>query len=102
MANTAGPATIMKPPSVAITGIGVVSPYGVGRERFWQHVRNGCSATRTVTDFDGSLYGCTVAAPVPPVSMDDALAVDARAPGAPANGTAGRIRGDIRARRSSA
>jgi 3-oxoacyl-[acyl-carrier-protein] synthase II len=84
LANTAGPATIMKPPSVAITGIGVVSPYGVGRERFWQHVRNGCSATRTITDFDGSLYGCTVAAPVPLVSMDDALAVltvDARVPG---------------------
>jgi 3-oxoacyl-[acyl-carrier-protein] synthase II len=72
----------MKTPSVAITGIGVVSPYGVGRERFWQHVRNGCSATRTITDFDGSLYGCTVAAPVPPVSIDDALAVDERFPGA--------------------
>ena len=82
MANTAGPATIMKPPSVAITGIGVVSPYGVGRERFWQHVRNGCSATRTIADFDGSLYGCTVAAPVPPVTIDDALTVDERVAGA--------------------
>ena len=105
MANTAGPATIMKPPSVAITGIGVVSPYGVGRERFWQHVRNGCSATRTITDFDGSLYGCTVAAPVPQVSMDDALAVrrsTSAFQGLAPNGTAGRIRGDIRARRSSA
>ena len=59
----------MKLPAVAITGIGVVSPYGVGRERFWQHVRSGCSATRTVTEFDAGPYGATVAAPVPPLSI---------------------------------
>jgi 3-oxoacyl-[acyl-carrier-protein] synthase II len=72
----------MKAPAVAITGIGVVSPYGVGRERFWQHVRSGCSATRTITDFDASPFGCTVAAPVPHVSIDDAVTIDERAPGA--------------------
>ena len=66
---------------VAITGIGVVSPYGVGRERFWQHVRKGCSATRAITDFDASPYPCTVAAPVPRVTMDDAVAIDGRAAG---------------------
>jgi 3-oxoacyl-[acyl-carrier-protein] synthase II len=69
--------------SVAITGIGVVSPYGVGRDRFWQHVRSGCSATRAITDFDASPYGCTVAAPVPPVSIDEAASIE-RAPEAPA------------------
>ncbi|HXW05713.1 MAG TPA: beta-ketoacyl-[acyl-carrier-protein] synthase family protein [Vicinamibacterales bacterium] len=58
---------------VAITGIGVVSPFGVGRDRFWHHVSRGCSATRTITDFDASSFACTVAAPVPPVSMDDAV-----------------------------
>ncbi|MDQ3213881.1 MAG: beta-ketoacyl-[acyl-carrier-protein] synthase family protein [Acidobacteriota bacterium] len=68
-------------PRVAITGIGVVSPYGVGRERFWQHVREGCSATRAITDFDASPYPCTVAAPVPRVTMDDAVAIDGRAAG---------------------
>jgi 3-oxoacyl-[acyl-carrier-protein] synthase II len=65
--------------SVAITGIGVVSPYGVGRERFWQHVRSGCSATRGITDFDASGFGCTVAAPVPPVTIEDAAPIDGRA-----------------------
>jgi 3-oxoacyl-[acyl-carrier-protein] synthase II len=70
--------------SVAITGIGVVSPYGVGRDRFWQHVRNGCSATRAITDFDASPFGCTVAAPVPALSIDDAVRIDERAPDAPA------------------
>jgi 3-oxoacyl-[acyl-carrier-protein] synthase II len=67
--------------AVAITGIGVVSPYGVGRERFWHHVRSGCSATRAITDFDARPYGCTVAAPVPPVTIRDAVAIEHRAPG---------------------
>jgi 3-oxoacyl-[acyl-carrier-protein] synthase II len=69
--------------TVAITGIGVVSPYGVGRDRFWQYVRSGCSATRTITEFDATPYGCTVAAPVPTVSIDDAVTIQHRAPGAP-------------------
>ena len=71
----------MTTPAVAITGIGVVSPYGVGRERFWKHIKSGCSATRTVTDFDATPYGCTVAAPVPPVSIDDAVKIDERLQG---------------------
>ena len=41
---------------VAITGIGVVSPYGVGREVFWRHVSRGCSATRGITEFDASAF----------------------------------------------
>ena len=61
---------------VAITGIGVVSPYGVGRERFWTHVSRGCSATRAITEFDASDYPCRVAAPVPPVSIEDAVALE--------------------------
>ena len=69
-------------PRVAITGIGVVSPYGVGRERFWTHVSRGCSATRTITEFDPSEFPCTVAAPVPSsISIDDAPDVEARGDG---------------------
>src|SRR5205814_1199924 len=56
---------------VVITGIGVVSPFGVGRERFWEHIRGGCSATRAITDFDASTFGCRVAAPVSNVTIDD-------------------------------
>lgn len=67
-------------PRVAITGIGVVSPYGVGRARFWQHVRRGCSATQAITAFDASAFPCTVAAPVPPVSIEDAVSIAERAP----------------------
>jgi 3-oxoacyl-[acyl-carrier-protein] synthase II len=69
----------MTTPRVAITGIGVVSPYGVGRDRFWHHVRRGCSATRAISDFDASAFSCTVAAPVPHVTIDDAPTIDRRA-----------------------
>jgi 3-oxoacyl-[acyl-carrier-protein] synthase II len=65
--------------AVAITGIGIVSPFGVGRERFWKHVRRGCSATRTITDFDASEFPCTVAAPVPSVTIDDGVEIAERA-----------------------
>ena len=66
-------------PRVAITGIGVVSPFGVGRDCFWRHVQRGCSATRAIVDFDASPFPCTVAAPVPAVTIDDAVAIDGRA-----------------------
>src|SRR2546428_2958884 len=58
-------------PRVVITGIGVVSPFGVGRDRFWEHVSHGCSSTRTITDFDASDFACRVAAPVTNVTIDD-------------------------------
>jgi 3-oxoacyl-[acyl-carrier-protein] synthase II len=69
-------------PRVAITGIGVVSPFGVGRDCFWRHVRRGCSATRAIVDFDASPYPCAVAAPVPVLTIDEAVAIACRAPDA--------------------
>jgi 3-oxoacyl-[acyl-carrier-protein] synthase II len=72
--------TVPASPRVGITGIGVVSPFGVGRERFWRHVRRGCSATRAIADFDASPYPCAVAAPVPSVTFGDAVAIESRAP----------------------
>jgi hypothetical protein len=64
------------PPGVVITGIGVVSPFGVGRQRFWHHVSRGCSGTKAITQFDVSTYPSQVAAWVPPVSIDDAPALE--------------------------
>src|SRR5437764_14990838 len=63
-------------PRVVITGIGVVSPFGVGRERFWEHVSRGCSGTRTITDFDASDFACRVAAPVTSVTVNDVPPLD--------------------------
>jgi 3-oxoacyl-[acyl-carrier-protein] synthase II len=73
-------------PRVAITGIGVVSPFGVGRAQFWHHTRCGCSATQAITAFDSSGFTCRVAAPVPPVTIDDAIVIEARAGNGEPNG----------------
>ena len=61
----------MREPRIVITGIGVVSPFGVGRERFWDHVRRGESGTRAIGEFDAAVFACRVAAPAAPVTMDD-------------------------------
>lgn len=57
---------------IAITGIGVVSTYGVGRETFWDHVSRGISGTRAITEFDSSALPCRVAAAAPTVTIDSA------------------------------
>jgi 3-oxoacyl-[acyl-carrier-protein] synthase II len=54
---------------IAITGIGVVSTYGVGRRLFWESVRAGVSGTRAITEFDASTFPCQVAAAVPPITF---------------------------------
>lgn len=54
---------------IAITGLGVVSTFGVGREVYWDHLQAGRSGTRAITEFDASSYPCRVAAAVPPVGI---------------------------------
>ena len=66
----------MTHPRVAITGIGVVSAFGTGREAYWDAIRCGRSGTRAITEFDASTYPCKVAAPVPPVDISSAMPVD--------------------------
>jgi 3-oxoacyl-[acyl-carrier-protein] synthase II len=49
---------------VVITGIGAVSPNGIGREAFWEATRNGRSGVRRITRFDASSYAVQVAGEV--------------------------------------
>ncbi|MFN7933267.1 MAG: beta-ketoacyl-[acyl-carrier-protein] synthase family protein [Bryobacteraceae bacterium] len=49
---------------VVITGIGVVSPNGIGREAFWEATRNGRSGVRRITRFDASPYPVQIAGEV--------------------------------------
>jgi 3-oxoacyl-[acyl-carrier-protein] synthase II len=50
---------------VVITGIGAVSPNGIGRERFWEATRNGRSGVRRITRFDPTGFHVQVAGEVP-------------------------------------
>jgi len=60
-------------PRIVISGIGVVSTYGVGRDVFWDRVSRGVSGTRAISAFDASRYPCRVAADVPAVDMSAAV-----------------------------
>jgi len=62
-----------RPERIAITGIGVVSPFGIGRERFWDALQRGESGTRRIDQFDPSAFPCQVAAPLPAIDQDAAL-----------------------------
>jgi len=63
-------------PRVVITGIGAVSPFGVGRDCYWNAISHGRSGTKAVTQFDVASYPSQVAAWVPPVSIDEAMTLD--------------------------
>ncbi|MCL5744273.1 MAG: beta-ketoacyl synthase, partial [Acidobacteria bacterium] len=49
---------------VVITGIGAVSPNGIGREQFWEATRNGLSGVRKISHFDPSGFAVQVAGEV--------------------------------------
>jgi 3-oxoacyl-[acyl-carrier-protein] synthase II len=49
---------------VAVTGVGVVSPIGTGKEAFWKSLISGRSGVGFVTHFDASSYPCKFAAEV--------------------------------------
>ncbi len=49
---------------VVVTGVGVVSPIGIGKNAFWQSLISGKSGIGLVTHFDASSYPCRYAAEV--------------------------------------
>lgn len=50
---------------VVITGMGVVSPLGIGVEPFWEGLVTGRSGIGRITHFDPSAYPCQIAGEVP-------------------------------------
>ncbi len=61
---------------VAVTGMGVVSPVGVGVERFWDSLTTGASNFGPITTFDVSEYAVRFAAAVD--DFDPSAVLDAR------------------------
>jgi 3-oxoacyl-(acyl-carrier-protein) synthase len=49
---------------VAITGLGAVTPIGIGVKAFWQGLREGTLGVGPITRFDASPFPCRVAAEV--------------------------------------
>ncbi len=56
---------LTQPRRVVITGMGCVTPIGIGREAFWQSLINGESGVRRIEGFDVSDSPVKIAAQVP-------------------------------------
>ncbi len=55
---------------VVVTGIGVISPNGIGKEKFWQAIRDGVSGVKNISLFDASDLPCQIAGEVPDFDFD--------------------------------
>ncbi len=56
---------------VVITGLGVVSPIGVGKSEYWKALREGKNGVATITHFDVEKYSVKIAAEVKNFKADD-------------------------------
>lgn len=65
-----------RPHRVVITGIGVVSPNGIGREAFCRAILAGISGVKRITRFDPSFLPVHIAGEIP--EFDELAWVDAR------------------------
>lgn len=65
----------MRNERIVITGIGALSPNGIGREQYFQALAAGRSGVRTITQFDAAALPCRIAGEV---DFDPTLWVDAK------------------------
>ena len=56
---------------VAITGLGVISPIGIGKETFWTALINGTNGIERITRFDPTDFSCQIAGEVNDFNPDD-------------------------------
>ena len=73
----------MRKRRVVVTGVGIVSPNGIGKENCWKSMINGVSAIKRVTEFDVALFNTKIAAQVhdfDPIALglsnDEAIRMD--------------------------
>ncbi|MBE8954595.1 MAG: beta-ketoacyl-ACP synthase II [Quinella sp. 2Q5] len=59
---------------VVVTGLGAVSPVGIGKQNFWQAVTAGTNGIDKITLFDATDYTCQIAGEV--TDFDPALFID--------------------------
>ena len=58
---------------IVITGIGVISPNGIGKEAFWKALKDGRSGIKPITIFNPSFYKCKLAGEVSDFSAEQFL-----------------------------
>lgn len=56
---------------VVVTGIGVVTPIGTGKEKFWEGITSGKSGVDKISYFDSSEYSTQIAAEVKDFKAED-------------------------------
>src|SRR5262245_22666489 len=56
---------------VVITGIGIISPVGIGSKAFWENLLAGQCGIRKVTNFDAAGFHCQIAGEVPEYKIGD-------------------------------
>lgn len=58
---------------IVVTGMGSLTPFGIGNEMFWEGMVHSCSAISTVTRFNTEGFSTTIAGQVPEVQFQDFL-----------------------------
>lgn len=61
---------------VVVTGLGVVSPIGVGKEDFWNNCLQGTSGIKAVQGFEAGSYRSTLGAQLPEIDFKDFIRAD--------------------------
>src|SRR6476619_777838 len=56
---------------VVVTGVGVISPIGIGAKSFWQNLLAGKSGVRRIAGFDPGGFPCQIAGEVPEYKIGD-------------------------------
>ena len=52
------------PRRVVVTGLGAMSPNGIGKKNFWTNTCNGISGIRRISSFDPTGLSCQIAGEV--------------------------------------
>jgi len=58
---------------VVVSGLGVMSPNGIGAEAFWRATRSGTSGVDTISSFDPSSLPCQIAGEIKDFRPQDYL-----------------------------
>ncbi|MBQ7723201.1 MAG: beta-ketoacyl-[Selenomonadaceae bacterium] len=59
---------------VVITGLGAVTPIGIGKEKFWEALKAGTNGVGRITHFDPTGYTAQIAGEIP--DFDPAQFID--------------------------